>query len=84
VIEVNRAFALAQAYGPQRGLDHLAPLLDDPVLTDYPPMHAAHAELLRRVGDTTGADAAFGRAIALTDNAVQRAGLERRRATLSG
>ncbi len=84
VVEVNRAFALAQAFGPQAGLEHLAPLLHDATLAEYQPLHAAHAELLRRAGDAEGADAAFARAIALTANAVQRAGLERRRATLSG
>ncbi len=82
VVEVNRAVALGRAYGPQRGLEHLAPLLEDPALTDYQPLHAAHAELLSRAGDRGAAHAAYDRAIALTANTVQRAGLERRRAAL--
>jgi RNA polymerase sigma-70 factor (ECF subfamily) len=43
-------------------------------------LHAARAELLRRVGDAAGADAAYERAIALTSNTAQRAALERSRA----
>jgi RNA polymerase sigma-70 factor (ECF subfamily) len=84
VIEVNRAFALGRAFGAPRGLEHLEPLLDDPALGSYQPLHAAHAELLRETGDRAAADAAYARAIALSANAVQRAGLERRRATLTG
>jgi RNA polymerase sigma-70 factor (ECF subfamily) len=84
VIEVNRAFALAQAYGAARGLEHLTPLLEDATLAAYQPLHAAHAELLARAGELAAADAAFARAIALTANEVQRAGLQRRRAGLTG
>ena len=51
VVEVNRAVALAFAGGPQAGLELLAPLLDDAGLERYQPLHAAHAELLRRTRD---------------------------------
>lgn len=78
VVEVNRAVAVAFAGGD--GLAVLAPLLGDERLADYQPLHAAHAELLRRAGDGAGADAAYERAIALSDNAVERAELERRAA----
>ena len=44
----------------------------------YQPLHAAHAELLRRSGDSAEAIAAYERAIALSDNAVERAQLARR------
>jgi RNA polymerase sigma-70 factor, ECF subfamily len=83
VIEVNRAVALGRAYGPQRGLEHLAPLLDNPALADYQPLHAAHADLLNRAGERGAAATAYERAIALSANDVQRAGLERRRAALA-
>jgi RNA polymerase sigma-70 factor, ECF subfamily len=79
---VNRAVAVAFADGPAAGLKLLAPLLAGPTLERYQPLHAAHAELLRRAGDPAGAAAAYERAIALSGNAVERAELERRRAEL--
>ena len=68
--------------GPADGLELLAPLLGDPALERYQPLHAAHAELLTRMGDTEGAAHAYRRAIALTANAVERAELEQRLDTL--
>ncbi|MGE7436801.1 RNA polymerase sigma factor [Kitasatospora sp. NPDC001175] len=82
VIEVNRAVALARAAGPSAGLEVLAPLLDDSRLARYQPLHAAHAELLRQVGDREGAARAYQHALSLTGNAVERAELERRLAEL--
>jgi RNA polymerase sigma-70 factor (ECF subfamily) len=83
VIELNRAVAVALSAGPAAGLDLLVPLLDDDALDDYQPLHAAHADLLRRAGDAAGAARAYERAIALTANAVERDELERRRNALS-
>jgi RNA polymerase sigma-70 factor (ECF subfamily) len=82
VIRINRAAALAFAGAPEAGLELVAPLLDDPRLDSYAPLHAAHAELLRRTGAADAAAAAYDRAIAATGNAVQRAELERRRAAV--
>jgi RNA polymerase sigma-70 factor (ECF subfamily) len=82
VIEVNRGVAVGFASGPQAGLELLARLLDAPALERHQPLHAAHAELLRRAGDRDGAARAYERAIALSPNAVERAELERRRAAL--
>jgi RNA polymerase sigma-70 factor (ECF subfamily) len=48
------------------------------VLERYQPLHAAHAELLSRAGDVTGARRAYEGAIALSANAVERTELERR------
>ena len=78
VVEVNRAVAVGMASGPAAGLAQLEPLLDDPVLERYQPLHAAHAELLSRAGDVAGAARAYEHAIALAANAVERAELERR------
>ena len=44
--------------------------------------HAIRADLLRRLGRKTEAAAAYGAAIALTENAAERAFLERRRTRL--
>jgi RNA polymerase sigma-70 factor (ECF subfamily) len=84
VVEVNRAVALAFAAGPSAGLEVLSPLLDDPDLDRYQPLHAAHAELLRRAGDEAGAVRAYEQAIALTSNTVRRAELERRLRAMGG
>jgi RNA polymerase sigma-70 factor (ECF subfamily) len=43
VVELNRAVAVGLASGPAAGLDLLEPLLDDPALERYQPLHAAHA-----------------------------------------
>jgi RNA polymerase sigma-70 factor, ECF subfamily len=82
VVELNRAVAVGFADGPQAGLDLLSPLLHDPALERYQPLHAAHAELLKRAGDREGAAGAYETAIELSANAVERAELERRRQDL--
>jgi len=50
------------------------------VLAAYAPLHAARADLRRRAGDRSAADAAYAAAIAASQNAAQRIDLERRRA----
>ena len=82
VVELNRAVAVGLADGPAAGLELIEPLLADPALERYQPLHAAHAELLSRAGDADGAARAYERALALTANAVERAELERRLGTL--
>jgi RNA polymerase sigma-70 factor, ECF subfamily len=82
VIELNRAVAVGLAEGPAAGLALIEPLLAEPALERYQPLHAAHADLLRRAGDAAGAASAYERAIALSANAVERAELERRLASL--
>jgi RNA polymerase sigma-70 factor (ECF subfamily) len=78
VVELNRAVAVGFSAGPEAGLALLEPLAAP--LDAYQPLHAARAELLRRAGDRAGADAAYARAIELSENAVERVELERRRA----
>jgi RNA polymerase sigma-70 factor (ECF subfamily) len=82
VVELNRAVAVGLADGPAAGLALLEPLLADPTLERYQPLHAAHADLLTRAGDAEGGARAYERAIALTANAIERAELERRLGTL--
>jgi RNA polymerase sigma-70 factor (ECF subfamily) len=77
VVTVNRAVAVGFAEGWEAGLALLDGL--DGRLDRYGPLHAARAELLRRAGDVAAADAAWARAISLTENARERAALERRR-----
>jgi RNA polymerase sigma-70 factor (ECF subfamily) len=78
VVELNRAVAVGFAGDPQAGLDLLSPLLEDPAVERYQPLHAAHAELLKRAGEREGAARAYQAAIKLSANAVERAELERR------
>jgi RNA polymerase sigma-70 factor, ECF subfamily len=78
VVTINRAVAVAFVEGWEAGLAVLDSV-DDARLARYQPLYAARAELLRRAGDAAGADAAYARAISLTDNAQERAALERRR-----
>jgi RNA polymerase sigma-70 factor, ECF subfamily len=82
VVAINRAVALAFADGPEAGLALLDELDADSRLARYQPFHAARAELLRRAGDPARADAAYARAIELSDNARERKGLAERRAEL--
>ncbi|GAA0379600.1 sigma-70 family RNA polymerase sigma factor [Microbispora corallina] len=84
VVELNHAVAVGFAYGAAAGLERLRPLLGDPALERYQPLHAAHAELLRRAGDVPGAAHSYERAIALSGNAVERAELTRRLESLTG
>jgi RNA polymerase sigma-70 factor (ECF subfamily) len=78
VVELNRAAAVGFAHGPSAGLELLAPLLADRRLAGYQPLHATHAELLRRAGDVSAAMRAYEEAIALSRNSVQRTELEAR------
>jgi RNA polymerase sigma-70 factor (ECF subfamily) len=78
VVELNRAVAVGFADGPGAGLRLLGPLLADAALERYQPLHAAHAELLRRAGDTAGAARAYEQAIGLSANAVEQEELRRR------
>ena len=78
VAALNRAVAVGFAEGAERGLQVLAPLLEETVLSRYQPLHASHADLLRRAGRDAEARAAYERAITLSTNAVERVELERR------
>jgi RNA polymerase sigma-70 factor (ECF subfamily) len=79
VVEVNRAVAAGMADGPRAGLAILEPVLASGALTEYAPLHAAHADLLERLGLTGEAAAAWARAERATGNAALRRELRRRR-----
>jgi RNA polymerase sigma-70 factor, ECF subfamily len=82
VVTVNRAVAVARADGPQAALALLAPLLQDPSLARYVPLHAAHADALERAGQPVEAATAWRTAAAAAGNAEQRAVLVERAAAL--
>jgi RNA polymerase sigma-70 factor, ECF subfamily len=83
VVEVNRAVAVGMADGPAAGLAILARILASGALADYGPLHAAHADLLDRSGDTQAAAAAWARAIDATGNQALRAEMRSRHGTSS-
>jgi RNA polymerase sigma-70 factor (ECF subfamily) len=76
VVALNRALALAERDGPEAGLRELEPLADR--LGEYHLLHAARAEMLRRLGRTDEARAADRRALELTDNPAEQRLLEER------
>jgi RNA polymerase sigma-70 factor (ECF subfamily) len=80
VVELNRSVAVAEASGPEAGLAILAGIEG---IDDYQPLHVVRADLLRRIGDQTGAASAYTRAIELSSNPVQRSFLERRLSELT-
>jgi RNA polymerase sigma-70 factor (ECF subfamily) len=82
VLALNQAVAVAMAAGPELGLQLLqTPEIADP-LADYHLLHAARADLCRRVGRTAEAAAHYRAALARVTNAAERAYLERRLARL--
>ncbi len=78
VVELTRAVAVAEAQGPQAGLD----IVDRLALEDYRYLHATRGELLRRLGRTGEARDAYRRALALIHDDAERRLLERRLAEL--
>jgi RNA polymerase sigma-70 factor, ECF subfamily len=76
VVEVNRAVAVAMAWGAPAGLDILLAL--DGQADDYYPYHAARADLLRRTNQRETAADAYQRALSLCGNSAERAYLQRR------
>jgi RNA polymerase sigma-70 factor, ECF subfamily len=82
VVDLNKAAAVAMAEGPERGLELMAPLAE--TLDRYLHFHAARADLLRRLGRNDEAAAAYGRALELASNDVERRFLERRLHEVTG
>jgi RNA polymerase sigma-70 factor (ECF subfamily) len=88
VVALNRAVARAMAEGPEAGLVEIAELerhLDregDTSLAGYRYLHAAKADLLRRLGRRDEAAQAYREALALTEGAVERDFIARRLAEL--
>jgi len=79
VVEINRAVAVGMADGPRAGLAILEPVLAAGTLAGYAPLHAAHADLLERLGDQDEAAAAWARAAQAEGNATLQRELRRRR-----
>jgi RNA polymerase sigma-70 factor (ECF subfamily) len=74
VVELNRAVAVAEARGPDEALA----MVDRLDLEGYHYFHAARADLLRRLGRTDEARAAYRRALDLANAEPERRFLEGR------
>jgi RNA polymerase sigma-70 factor (ECF subfamily) len=78
VVELNRAVAVAMRDGPESGLTLIEDLLARGDLDDYYLVHAARADLCRRLGRSADARTSYTRALALTRQEPERRFLEGR------
>ena len=78
VVELNRAVAVAMAFGPAAGLAIVDAVAADGALDQYHLLFATRADLLRRLGRRADAAREYRRARDLATNAVERTFLERR------
>ncbi len=80
VVSLNKAVAVAMVSGPDAGLAAVERVQG---LEDYHLLHAARADLLRRLERHAEAAVAYRRALELATNPVERAYLERRLAEVA-
>jgi RNA polymerase sigma-70 factor, ECF subfamily len=78
IVSLNRAVAVAMADGPQAGLALIDVLASTGELDGYHLLHAARADLLRRVGASSEAAKSYVRALELVTNDSERRFLNRR------
>jgi RNA polymerase sigma factor (sigma-70 family) len=72
IVELNRAVALAMAFGPAAGLELADTLVQEPSLKDYHLLPSVRGDLLAKLGRNDEARQQFERAAALTRNARER------------
>ena len=78
IVSLNRAVAVAMAENPTAGLALIDALAAADDLANYHLLHAARADLLRRLGSLPEAAESYMRALALVTNDSERRFLERR------
>jgi len=78
IIALNRAVAVGMAEGPERALVLIDALAAAGDLENYHLLHAARADMLRRIGSSEEAAKSYTRALALVTNDSERRFLERR------
>ena len=81
VIELNRAVAVAMAFGPAAGLEIVDELRSEPSLQNYHLLPAVRGDFLLKLGRLDEARAEFERAASLTRNSRERALLLERAAS---
>ena len=72
VVELNRAVALAMAFGPAAGLELVDTLALEPSLKTYHLLPSVRGDFLFKLGRFPEAQAEFERAASLTQNARER------------
>jgi predicted RNA polymerase sigma factor len=72
VVELNRAVAVAMAYGPAAGLEIVDALAAEPALARYHLLPSVRGDLLAKLGRAGEARADFERAAALAQNGRER------------
>jgi len=78
IVSLNRAVAVAMVNGPEPALALIDALAAGGDLDGYHLLHAARADLLRRIGSTVEAARSYARALSLVTNDSERRFLERR------
>jgi RNA polymerase sigma-70 factor (ECF subfamily) len=78
VVALNRAVAVGEVSGPAAGLAAVDALAGEESLAEYRFFHATRADFLRRLHRWSEAADAYGRALALAENARERTFLEGR------
>jgi RNA polymerase sigma-70 factor (ECF subfamily) len=78
VVALNRAVAVAMARGPRAGLAIIDELAASGELDEYHLLHAARADMLRRLGENAEAAESYSIALNLAGNDSERRFLERR------
>jgi RNA polymerase sigma-70 factor (ECF subfamily) len=73
VVELNRAVAVAMAFGPQAGLELVDTLTSEPTLDGYHLLPSVRGDFLAKLGRLPEARQEFERAATLTRNARERA-----------
>jgi predicted RNA polymerase sigma factor len=72
IVELNRAVALAMAFGPGAGLELIDTLSSEPSLKTYHLLPSVRGDFLFKLGRFAEAQAEFERAASLTRNARER------------
>jgi predicted RNA polymerase sigma factor len=72
VVELNRAVAIAMAFGPAAGLELVDALTSDPSLENYHLLPSVRGDLLMKLGRLDEARSEFERAAELTRNTRER------------
>jgi RNA polymerase sigma factor (sigma-70 family) len=72
VVELNRAVAVAMAFGPAAGLEVVDSLIAEPALQNYHLLPSVRGDLLKKLSRFDEARAEFARAASLTQNARER------------
>jgi RNA polymerase sigma-70 factor (ECF subfamily) len=78
IVSLNRAVAIAMVQGPRPALELIDELAESGELDDYHLLHAARADMLRRLGDNEAAAESYEAALRLATNDSERRFLERR------